>query len=73
MTPLAWFVLGLVLGAFLVLIGSSVALGVAVAKRVRRDRERDAAIRASHPGCAGPSCWCHRMRERGGRVTVGER
>lgn len=72
MTPLAWFVLGLVLGAFLVLIGSSVALAVAVAKRVRRDRERDAAIRASHPGCAGPSCWCHKMRARGGRVTVGE-
>lgn len=63
MTPLAWFVLGLVFGAFLVLIGSSVALGVVLAKWARRDRD-DAALRAYQ--------WYRKMRERGGRVTVGE-
>lgn len=56
MTPLAWFVLGLVLGAFLVLIGSAVALGVAVAKLVRASWARPTRDNAA----------------RGGRVTVGE-
>lgn len=72
MSPLGWFLLGVVVGAGCMLFGWCLWAAWFIIEATNRTTERIIASRASH-GCLGPSCWCHKMRERGGRVSVGER
>ena len=73
MTALGWFLLGVVVGAGCMLFGWCLWAAGLITEATNRATERIiAASHASH-GCLGPSCWCHKMRERGGRVRVEER